>query len=300
MTIRPMTAADITTVREVDARAFTRGGNPLRYRTIDNLSANRAVDPDGCFVADDGGEIIGYIFSRRWGHWGWVGTFGVAPGRRGEGVGHKLLDAAVAHLRAGDCITIGLEVYPAFPDNVGLFTDAGFQPATSTFVLQKPVELTRPYAPHALATLSDARDLAPFVKVGRAALPGLDLTTEAENALACGWGHVLALSTTVPMAGAIVRTVPRHEVAPTNILDVYALTATPDGRPFLAEIVQALEAYATGNNYAAVRLPINTVDAETTRWLVHHGFRVQAVRLRMVLVGEYPCPPGLEMSRWAM
>ncbi|HEU4976870.1 MAG TPA: GNAT family N-acetyltransferase [Baekduia sp.] len=55
----------------------------------------RANDPEGSWVAEAGGEVVGVALAIvREGVWG-LSLFGVAPGRQGQGVGRRLLDASL-------------------------------------------------------------------------------------------------------------------------------------------------------------------------------------------------------------
>ena len=66
-------------------------------------------EPDGMFVAEEGGNIIGTCFgiadSDTKGHISWVG---VDPDHQGKGVGSELLEAAVSHLESKGIRTIQL------------------------------------------------------------------------------------------------------------------------------------------------------------------------------------------------
>jgi GNAT superfamily N-acetyltransferase len=61
------------------------------------------VDPAGCWVADEGGEIVGFAISQNRGQVWFLATYGVLTSRQGSGIGRRLLDAALAHAagRAG-------------------------------------------------------------------------------------------------------------------------------------------------------------------------------------------------------
>jgi GNAT superfamily N-acetyltransferase len=66
------------------------------------VALRQAIDShdSAVLVADDGGELVGFItayqdlHSVRYGYRAWVEDFAVHPGRRSEGIGKALLDAA--------------------------------------------------------------------------------------------------------------------------------------------------------------------------------------------------------------
>jgi GNAT superfamily N-acetyltransferase len=64
---------------------------------IERMGHFLAVDPDGCWVADDGGEIVGFAISQNRGNLWYLATYGVLSDRQGLGIGKRLLDKALAH-----------------------------------------------------------------------------------------------------------------------------------------------------------------------------------------------------------
>jgi ribosomal protein S18 acetylase RimI-like enzyme len=101
-----MYEADIDAVRQVDAASFaawyaSRTGEPVELppRTRANALACLRKDPEGCFVAEEDGGVVGLIFSRTWGSVGWCGTFAVLPEYQGRGIGKQLMAASLDYLR---------------------------------------------------------------------------------------------------------------------------------------------------------------------------------------------------------
>jgi GNAT superfamily N-acetyltransferase len=58
------------------------------------------VDPAGCWVAEDGGSIVGFAISQNRGPVWFLATYGVLSERQGSGIGKRLLDAVLAHAGA--------------------------------------------------------------------------------------------------------------------------------------------------------------------------------------------------------
>lgn len=112
MLIRPMLLDDVPSVERVTANAFFAlevATRPADWPEPERRSPDRAEswrarlrhliseDADGCWVAEDRGEVVGAATAlRREGLWG-LSTYAVAPGLQGCGVGRQLLDAAVAY-----------------------------------------------------------------------------------------------------------------------------------------------------------------------------------------------------------
>ncbi|EOD64913.1 N-acetyltransferase GCN5 [Amycolatopsis vancoresmycina DSM 44592] len=67
---------------------------------IDRMRYFLEVDPEGCWVAADGDEIVGFAISQNRGRVWYLATYGVLPGHQGRGIGKRLIDATLAH--AGD------------------------------------------------------------------------------------------------------------------------------------------------------------------------------------------------------
>mgnify|MGYP005843237173 CR=1 FL=1 len=296
VSIRHMRPDDADAVRALDALAFAAAAP----RTRENVFACLALNPLGCFVAEDGGPV-GYVFSRRWGQVGWVGTFGVHPCRRGRHIGLELLQAALASLQAAGCTTIGLETMPDSPYNVGLYARAGFRLTFPTLTLTRrtrPPLRPPPYA--LLSQVGEEAGLAAARQTSLAAWPGLDYGPEAANARRFAWGQTLLIGWPAPWALALVRTAPRREGPAESVADVSALAVAAPARAQLPQALQAVDAFAADERLGAVRLAVNASDGAALQTLLAQGFRVAHVRLRMLLQGESVCPPGVDLSRWAM
>jgi ribosomal protein S18 acetylase RimI-like enzyme len=62
------------------------------------------VDPDGCWVAADGDDIVGFAISQNRGRLWFLATYGVATERQGMGIGKRLIDAVLAHADGRRCM----------------------------------------------------------------------------------------------------------------------------------------------------------------------------------------------------
>lgn len=309
MNFRPMLEEDADEVRRVDTLAFTplfvKTGAPTNaageypQRTRENILAGRAIFPAGCFVADAGNELAGYIFSRVWGKAGWVGVFGIHPQYQGQRVGQHLLDRSVEALRAAGCATIGLETMPDSYYNIGLYTRQGFRPITLTFSLQKAVQPSVSFDNCKVLRMGDEVGLGQVSQISRAAWPELDLRAEALNALSYGWAQTVLVGSE-PYAVAIARVVNRRENGANSLYEVTSLAGLPEARPRLAEMAGSLESFAAQQGFQELRLILNVADWQSVQGLLSMGYRLVHTSLRLMRVGDYGQPPGLEFSRWAM
>jgi ribosomal protein S18 acetylase RimI-like enzyme len=83
-----------------------------------------AHDPQGCLIAEAGGEPIGVGVATSYGAAGFVGELIVLPAWRGRGVGRRLLDHAVDYLQAHGAGSIYLD---GVQTAVSLYERAGFR-----------------------------------------------------------------------------------------------------------------------------------------------------------------------------
>jgi GNAT superfamily N-acetyltransferase len=105
--IRPMTPDDVsgadqaawTALREQIPQEFlpSYDDDERAQRGRFRIAHLQRTDPDGAWVAEDDGRIVGVALALvREGLWG-LSLFGVAPEHQGRGVGHKLLDATLRY-----------------------------------------------------------------------------------------------------------------------------------------------------------------------------------------------------------
>ena len=305
--IRLMTPDDADAVRMLDVQSFlpyvrkTGRGSDLPPRTRECILACQALNPQGCFVAEDGGEIVGYVFTRMLGTVGWIGVFGVHPERQRGGVGARLLARASKSLHAAGCGIIGLETMPDWPANVGFYAKHGFRPGPAIITLTAEVHKPKASPPYALMSqLNEHAALRAVSEISRAALPGLDYATEAQNAAEFRWGDTLLVGWPEPWAAVIVRLIPKREDDDEPVADAAVIVGTPDARARLPEILTALSQFAAERGLSWLIVRVNAADWQTLKGLLDYGFSVSHIALRMMLRGDADCPPSLDMSRWAM
>lgn len=66
-------------------------------RWIDRMRYFLGVDPRGCWVADDGAQIVGFAIAQNRDRLWYLATYGVLSSRQGHGIGKRLLDAVLTH-----------------------------------------------------------------------------------------------------------------------------------------------------------------------------------------------------------
>jgi predicted N-acetyltransferase YhbS len=95
-------------------------------QTISDWQRLFLLSPEGCFVAEQNGRIVGTCTTVRYGNaLAWIGMMMVHPASRGQGIGGALLRCAVNHLRRRGVRCIKLD---ATPMGQPLYTRIGFVP----------------------------------------------------------------------------------------------------------------------------------------------------------------------------
>lgn len=86
-----------------------------------------ALQPDGCFVAEQEGRVVGTVTTTCYGgRLAWIGMLLVHPEWRGRGIGRALMRHALDYLRTEGVACAGLDATPA---GEPLYVSLGFRPA---------------------------------------------------------------------------------------------------------------------------------------------------------------------------
>lgn len=132
--VRPMREQDVPAATAVGHEALREAGtrygwesSPLAEDDRPRAEARQAhllrTDPEGCFVADRDGEVVGVALSMVRGPLWFLSLLGVAPGLQGQGVGGRLLDAA---LRSSEGVPIGFFEASSDPKALRRYSRSGF------------------------------------------------------------------------------------------------------------------------------------------------------------------------------
>lgn len=106
--IRPMVLTDVGDAERLSDESFAPLAEPgmsiNRTHDMQALWRQRAehllgTDPAGCWVADQGGEMLGFATSFRRDLTWFLATYAVRADRQGAGLGRALLEAALTHSR---------------------------------------------------------------------------------------------------------------------------------------------------------------------------------------------------------
>lgn len=114
--IRPYRPSDLETLKRLTVESFAGvtleqnieqalgvlGGHDWRWRKARHLDQDAAANPAGIFVAEAGGQILGYITTLidREAARGRIPNLAVAASARGAGLGRRLIECALDYFRA--------------------------------------------------------------------------------------------------------------------------------------------------------------------------------------------------------
>ena len=132
--LRPLTPDDVPAAQQLSYDTFAeldgRLGDPVPDPTDAVVERGRqriahlqATDPDGAWVAEDDGRLVGVALALRRGPLWFLSLLTVDPARQGQGVGRRLLKAA---LRTADGAGAGWILSSADPKALRRYAAAGF------------------------------------------------------------------------------------------------------------------------------------------------------------------------------
>jgi len=317
VTIRPMGEEDVDDVRRVDALAFRAWWRRLKgeqaelpRRTRRNVLILREKDPEGCFVAEEDGRLVGFIFSRTWGGVGWFGPFAVLPECQGRGIGRRLMGASLEYLRRDAGRVIGLETMPESPSNLGLYLRWGFQARLPTLLLRKDLEPSGGDEV-ALPRWSSAegetqqRWLTDLREATGQIVARPDYTREVLSTARHRLGETLVLTDGPKAIGlSIVWLTGSREGWGEDLAGVRVLALHPahTGEETFHTLLDATQSLARTHGRRKLTLAVNAGHAWALERLLAWGYRVERATLRMVLKGTDKGPSVdncVDLSRWA-
>lgn len=125
MTIRLMTLADYQAVYALWLATPGMGLNTTDD-SREGIEKYLRRNPSTCFVADDGGRIVGVIMAGHDGRRGFIHHTAVLPEYRGQGLGRRLVESALAALEAEGIHKAALVVFDHNQLGNGFWEKLGF------------------------------------------------------------------------------------------------------------------------------------------------------------------------------
>jgi ribosomal protein S18 acetylase RimI-like enzyme len=104
-------------------------GTTWDERKLRHIDADCDANPDGIFVYEEGGAVIGYITTRLddFAKSGWIPNMAVAEGQQGKGIGHQLVARALEYFRENGMELARIETLVQNEVGAHLYTKFGFQ-----------------------------------------------------------------------------------------------------------------------------------------------------------------------------
>lgn len=157
MKIRPYQPEDLAILKEITIEAFQGvsidegierkygiiNGHDWKWRKARHVEADAQREPEGIFIAEVEGTIVGYIST-----WhdpqagiGYIPNLAFVPECRGQGMGRKLLEHALDHFRQLKLSLAKIETLEQNATGNHLYTSLGFKE------IVKQVHFVAPLAP---------------------------------------------------------------------------------------------------------------------------------------------------------
>ena len=142
MQIRSCLPSDLEALRSLTDEAFEGvsidhniekrfgiiAGHDWRWRKARHIDADVAANPEGVFVAEEDGKILGYITTRvdREAGIGQIPNLAVAAAARNRGLGRQLIEFALAYFRSLGLTHAKIETLEQNPIGRHLYPACGF------------------------------------------------------------------------------------------------------------------------------------------------------------------------------
>ena len=251
---------------------------------------------------DEAGALAAFNLAHVSGREGWMGPLAVREDLQGQGVGGRIVAAAVRHLRAAGCSIIGLETMPRTMDNIGFYARRGFLPGRVTVTVTLAA-MTGDGPPARLGQRSAAARadaLAACTALLDRLRPGADYAREIAATLAHGIGDCLLFE---DAAGRLEGFALYHDVPLVEgraLEEVRVLKVALADRRQVPRLAAAVAAQARASGAVRGALRVQGEYGETFAALVGAGARVRWTDLRMHLAGceEPVAGAGLVLSNW--
>ncbi len=144
ISIRPFASSDLPAMLAITAEAFepvsidrnieTHIGGPIhgrdwQSRKLRQIEFDVEREPAGVFVAEDPGQVVGYIttFHDVEAGVGFIPNLAVAASHRGQGLGRRLIEHAIEHFRALGAQYVRIETLEQNEIGQSLYPSLGFE-----------------------------------------------------------------------------------------------------------------------------------------------------------------------------
>jgi len=133
--------ADALVVASINDLTVRHGFGPMATAGASSFqSFSLKDDPDGLWVAEEGGELVGFAWSWACGDLWFLAQLFVDPSRQGQGIGNVLLERAMEHARKSGAAHRALITFTFNRVSQGLYMRHGLFPKMPIYFFSAPRE----------------------------------------------------------------------------------------------------------------------------------------------------------------
>ena len=304
-----ITPADVAPLNEVFSDAFTEryrrdGLVGVRVPFLNPAIWRYAIEdagPGAMLWRDERAAIVAFNIAHRSGVEGWMGPLAVRPDAQEGGVGKIIVRGGQDWLVREGAQVVGLETMPRTMDNIGFYSNLGFEPGRLTLTVSLPAAVSG--EPALLLGRLPAADKPAWIAACRALAdavrPGCDFSREIELTDELSLGDTLLLVRGDALRGfALYHTAPLVEGRVREELRVLKLGLADEADAEVLVRQLADQARRAGTRQVAIRVQGEFVSLYNR--LIALGGRVRWTDLRMTArgYGEVPAQGGVLLSNW--
>ncbi len=320
-TVRAMAMEEVPQARAVTSEAFATLRPVLPGPALGHPVANQwpadakvATTPDGAFIAEEDGAMVGVGIVRVLGRVGVIGPIAVKPSHQRRRHGEALTRACLAYARGRGCMTVGLDTFPNSTGHFALYSRLGFLPAGLVVSMCGPVHdrdvsgatTTRTLlGAHVrrwsqLSTRERERAAHAMAVICASYLPGYDPSPESRVAHSRRLGETVLVYQDQVIVGFAVCCGGPGAPQPGEGAWIRTVAVEPGDQAIACaeRLVQACEGLAREWGESRIGLPLEPRTAELFDWLDADGYRPEDILGRMIH-GTRPLPTaGVCWSDW--
>jgi predicted N-acetyltransferase YhbS len=293
--VRPLGEADVDAADDVFRGAFSTVLGAGVHRDKQLVRTRFRAEHTTAIGAFVDGEVAGSTFVTRWGSVAYFGPLSVTPKLWGQGIGTRLVVAAVDVLDQWGAGHQGLFTFAQSPQHHGFYQRFGFWPRFLTAIMSRPLTGSEPRLGWRLSAVAPA-DRAPLVAgcaaVTDAVHPGLDVRGEIAAVLDQGLGDVVLIGEPDAPRGFAVCHAGAGTEAGSGMAYVKfaAVRPGPGAAQAFESLVAACQGFAADAGAVRLTLGVNTARHEAYRQLLAAGFRTENPGVTM----HRPNEPGYD------
>ena len=293
--VRSLSVSDVDAADEVFRDAFTTVLGAGVHRDTELVRTRFRAPHTAALAAFLDDKLAGSTFVTRWGSVAYFGPLSVTPKLWGQGIGTRLVAAAVDVLDGWGAGHQGLFTYAQSPQHHGFYQRFGFWPRFLTAIMSRPLTGAEPGLGWRLSAVAPAD--RPALVDGCAAVtdaihPGLDVRGEIAAVVDQGLGDVVLIGEPdTPRGFAVCHTGAGTEAGSgVAYVKFGAVRPGPGAAQAFESLVAACQGFAVEVGAVRLTLGVNTGRHEAYRQLLAAGFRTDSPGVTM----HRPNEPGYD------